>query len=72
MSKIGTRSTSQQQPDDMPFGVAGERRRMAMARSEKDKPSLVSIIREAIAPLRQKERELWEQLEQKRRESDGE
>ena len=34
--------------DDMPFGEAGERRRLAMEKSRKDEKSLVAKIREEI------------------------
>ena len=50
-----TKSSRQQQPDldDMPFGLAGERRRLAMERTNKNKKSLVATIREEVEQWKQ-------------------
>ena len=44
--------------DDMPFGEVGERRRLKLARSEKDKPTLVSQIRAEMEQRKQQNQ--WE------------
>ena len=54
MSKIDLKEKrNSRRLDDMPFGVAGERRRLAMEKTKNDEKSLVAKIREEVR--------LWEQ-----------
>ena len=43
--------------DDLPFGEAGERRRLAMEREVKDHPSIVAKIRDEIKRFEERARQ---------------